>query len=70
MAKINIIKDRCKSCQLCIAFCPKGLLKKSNKLNKLGVYPVIFTGEEDSCIGCSFCAIMCPDCCIEIFKTK
>ncbi|MDP2940584.1 MAG: 4Fe-4S binding protein [Candidatus Omnitrophota bacterium] len=68
MAKLKINKNRCKGCLLCITYCPKGLLKKSQSLNKLGIQPVIFVAGRDSCIGCSFCAIICPECCIEIFK--
>lgn len=68
MAKVKLNKDRCKGCLLCITYCPKGMLKKSKKLNKLGVYPVVFEGEEEGCIGCAFCAIVCPECGIEIYK--
>jgi 2-oxoglutarate ferredoxin oxidoreductase subunit delta len=69
MAKVKINKDRCKGCLLCIAYCPKGMLKKSKEFNKSGILPVIFIEDEkDACIGCSFCAIMCPECCIEIWK--
>jgi 2-oxoglutarate ferredoxin oxidoreductase subunit delta len=24
--------------------------------------------EETQCLGCSLCAIICPDCCIEVYK--
>ncbi len=68
MTKVKLIKDRCKGCLLCVVYCPKGLLKKSKDLNKLGVYPVVFAGKEGDCTGCSFCAIMCPECGIEIYK--
>ncbi|MDD5119784.1 MAG: 4Fe-4S dicluster domain-containing protein [Candidatus Omnitrophica bacterium] len=67
MAKIIINQDRCKGCLLCISACPKGLIKKSAKLNKKGLNFVEFdfTG---GCIGCMQCAVMCPDCCIEVYK--
>jgi Pyruvate/2-oxoacid:ferredoxin oxidoreductase delta subunit len=29
--------------------------------------PVKFNPKE-KCIGCCFCAVMCPDCCIEVHK--
>jgi formate hydrogenlyase subunit 6/NADH:ubiquinone oxidoreductase subunit I len=24
--------------------------------------------DKGDCLGCSFCAIICPDCCIEVYK--
>ena len=67
MAKIIIDKEKCKGCLLCVAFCPKGLIKKSGKLNKRGTNPVEFYGA-DACLGCALCALICPDCCIEVYK--
>lgn len=67
MAKITIDKDKCKGCLLCISFCPKGLIKKSNSLNKRGVNAAEFS-DMDECLGCAMCAIICPDCCIEVYK--
>jgi len=71
VAKIKIDKDKCKGCLLCISFCPKGLIKKSKELNKLGVNFVEFSrqaGELSECLGCMMCAVMCPDCCIEVWE--
>lgn len=67
MAKIIINQDRCKGCFLCVNFCPKGLIKKSIKLNKQGLSFVEFDSDAD-CIGCLQCAVICPDCCIEVYK--
>ncbi|MDD5116780.1 MAG: 4Fe-4S dicluster domain-containing protein [Candidatus Omnitrophica bacterium] len=67
MARIIINKDKCKGCFLCMSFCPKGLLKKSAKLNKRGLNFVEFSDSGD-CVGCMQCAIICPDCCIEVLK--
>ena len=67
MAKVVINREKCKGCFLCVNFCPKGLLKKSVKLNQRGLNFVEFdlTGE---CIGCAQCAIICPDGCIQVHK--
>ncbi|HTZ11782.1 MAG TPA: 4Fe-4S dicluster domain-containing protein [Candidatus Margulisiibacteriota bacterium] len=67
MAKITIDKERCKGCLLCISFCPKGLIKKSNKWNKRGSGFVEFQ-DNGECLACLKCALICPDCCIEVYK--
>jgi 2-oxoglutarate ferredoxin oxidoreductase subunit delta len=67
MAKIQIDKERCKGCYLCINACPKASLVIEETLNKKGFKPVGFK-KGSSCIGCCFCALMCPDCCIEVIK--
>jgi 2-oxoglutarate ferredoxin oxidoreductase subunit delta len=67
MAKISVNKDKCKGCFLCVSACPKGLIKKSVKLNKLGFNFAEFK-DDPECAGCAFCAIICPDCCIEVWK--
>ena len=67
MAKITIDQDKCKGCFLCIKFCPRGLIKKSKKINKQGVNFVEFDMEGE-CLGCLQCAVICPDCCIEVEK--
>ncbi|MCM8765778.1 MAG: 4Fe-4S dicluster domain-containing protein [Candidatus Omnitrophica bacterium] len=68
MAKIVITQDRCKGCFLCVSFCPKGLIRKSSKLNKYGIAPVKFLDKAQQCLGCSQCAIMCPESCIEVYR--
>jgi formate hydrogenlyase subunit 6/NADH:ubiquinone oxidoreductase subunit I len=37
------------------------------KLNHRGVKPVKVK-KADDCLGCLMCAIICPDCCIEVSK--
>ena len=84
MPRITINYDKCKGCLLCISFCPKNLIVKSDKLNRQGLNYVEFSrqaffraagiprqggGKENSgCLGCAMCAIICPDCCITVYK--
>lgn len=47
--------------------CPKSILKFSEDYNKNGVnYAVCF--DEEGCIACNNCAMMCPDSVIEIIR--
>lgn len=70
MAKGKPIIDikKCKGCELCIGACPKKILKMSEQTNLQGIHYSVCIDEE-SCIACTFCAIMCPDAAIEIIKT-
>lgn len=67
MAKTVIDKEKCKACLLCVSSCPKALLKAGKKLNKKGFAFVEFQ-DNGECLGCKMCAVVCPDCCIEIYK--
>jgi len=70
MARISIFADLCKSCKLCIGACPRGLIAMDEKsINAKGFHPAAPTAEnENKCVGCTFCAIICPDCAIEVYK--
>ena len=66
MPHIKIDKNKCKSCYLCVDVCPKKVLILSpDKINAKGHHPVEAANEAD-CIGCAFCATMCPDCIITV----
>ena len=47
MGIIKINNNRCKSCYLCVSTCPKGLIKKSDKTNRLGDYLVEFEDKNN-----------------------
>ena len=58
----------CKGCGLCVDACPKNCLAiKDDKLNKKGYSPA-YMQDSEKCIGCAFCATMCPDCIITVEK--
>lgn len=66
MARINVISERCKSCQLCISVCPKAVIAVGKNVNSKGyeyVGPV-----NDNCIACMACGRICPDGAIEVYK--
>lgn len=56
---IWIFQDWCKSCGICIEFCPKSVFSRDNMGR-----PVI--ERADACIGCRFCEAHCPDFAISI----
>lgn len=72
MGKIVITIDRCKGCLLCVEACPKGLLKQSSCVNNKGFFPVNFVDvdnrESPKCTGCTFCAVVCPDLAITVYR--
>ena len=68
MGFIKINNSRCKSCYICTNTCPKKLIVKSDKTNRLGDYLVEFNDKNGECIACAMCAKRCPDLAIEVFK--
>ena len=69
MGRIVIDETKCKACYLCIDECPKKLLRKSSKTNKLGDYTVEFCDPKNECLGCAMCARRCPDLAItEVYR--
>ncbi len=67
MARVTIKKESCKSCQYCITACPKNVLAVGNEVNAKG-YPYVYMANPDNCIGCTMCALICPDAAIEVYK--
>lgn len=70
MFVIKIERDLCKSCGLCVEFCPRKLLVLDTGLNKRGVRPAKCEGPREKCTGCGNCAVMCPDAAIEIEEVE
>ncbi len=66
---VLIDQERCKGCELCVKFCPRGVLRISEALNSFGRHPAE-VANADACTGCGACAAMCPDACIEIWRAE
>ncbi|HYK95075.1 MAG TPA: 4Fe-4S binding protein [Candidatus Dormibacteraeota bacterium] len=58
---LDIARDRCKGCELCVAACPKHVLELSTgAVNALGHHPIRLT-DAAACTSCALCARVCPD---------
>ncbi len=58
---LDIARDRCKGCELCVSVCPKHVLELDPTLvNALGHHPVRIT-DQDACTSCALCVRVCPD---------
>lgn len=66
---LTIDNERCKGCELCVAYCPCNALKMSSQLNSKGFQFAVCPNDE-ICVGCKQCADICPDAAIEISKDQ
>lgn len=65
---VDIDRERCKGCDLCVTACPKGVLAlQPQEVNNRG-YHFAFDAAPDACIGCAACAAVCPDGCITVYR--
>jgi len=51
--KIEVVRSWCKSCGICVEFCPKDVLAMEDG------YPVVV--DRDACNRCQLCDVRCPD---------
>lgn len=52
----------CKGCELCVTFCPEGILEMGEELNtKSYHYPHAKTDKEADCKQCRYCERICPE---------
>lgn len=59
-AKVDVERERCKGCGLCVEFCPKHALSLADELNTIGHHPARLHDPE-KCTSCALCALMCPE---------
>jgi len=64
LKSIDINREWCKGCGICIHFCPKDVLELDKKDKSTAVRP-------EDCICCMMCEERCPDLAIEVtIETK
>lgn len=57
--RVFVNRARCKGCELCIEFCPRSVLARSEDFNPKGYhYPV---ASSNGCINCRLCVTVCPE---------
>lgn len=61
--EITIFSDWCKSCGICVAFCPKEVLSMDENGR-------VFAQNPEKCIACHMCELRCPDFAINVEETK
>jgi 2-oxoglutarate ferredoxin oxidoreductase subunit delta len=57
-AVIIVKSEWCKGCEICVAFCPKGVLEMAG-----GKVAVV---RPDDCTKCMLCELRCPDFAISV----
>ncbi|MBN1962918.1 MAG: 4Fe-4S binding protein [Deltaproteobacteria bacterium] len=57
MSRIDIDKELCKGCELCIRACPQGVLCTSKDINSKGYFPAMVS-QPMQCIGCRVCVLV------------
>lgn len=68
MEKMQVIFERCKGCGLCTTVCSKQIVAlQKEKRNAKGYFTAICT-DQNACISCAMCAMICPDCAILVEK--
>ena len=67
--KIDIDREMCKGCYLCVRACPVKILEIDTEMNSTGTYPVKVVNSE-KCIACGNCYEVCPDVCIEVYELE
>ena len=54
MGSVVINHEWCKGCEICINFCPRGVLQKGKNGKP-------FVADPDKCTSCATCEVLCPD---------
>jgi 2-oxoglutarate ferredoxin oxidoreductase subunit delta len=60
--KVEIQRERCKKCYICVEFCPRGAIRGGED-----GFPVV---DEEKCNQCGLCEMYCPDFAIQVKPKK
>jgi 2-oxoglutarate ferredoxin oxidoreductase subunit delta len=65
--EIHLIVERCKGCQLCVTYCPRGVLEMSSLFNAKGYHPPQVS-DSQHCVACGLCEMLCPEFAIYVLE--
>jgi 2-oxoglutarate ferredoxin oxidoreductase subunit delta len=63
LKELQINRDWCKGCGICVKFCPKKVLELDASEKSVAARP-------EECICCKMCELRCPDLAIEVLIEK
>ncbi|MBI5359440.1 MAG: ferredoxin family protein [Planctomycetes bacterium] len=61
---VEINRNWCKGCEVCVAVCPKKVFAAGKKVSARGYFCPDIDGEK--CAGCMQCVLLCPDVAIKV----
>ena len=65
---VEISIETCKGCCLCVIACPTDCLALNTRdTNSYGLH-YAYLADEDKCIACLNCSVICPDAAITVYK--
>ena len=67
MPKIEIRREWCKNCYICVEVCPRDVLGVDRAVFEGGAHPVV-AERPDDCTVCRLCELLCPDLAIVVEK--
>ena len=67
--KVEIDRELCKGCYLCIQACTAKVLETDLELNTSGSHPAKPV-NGDKCTACGNCYEVCPDVCIRVYELE
>jgi 2-oxoglutarate ferredoxin oxidoreductase subunit delta len=67
--KIDLKREWCKGCGVCIEICPKDVFDRESKISSRGFREIVIR-QPEKCTGCMLCEMLCPDLVITIETEK